>query len=148
MLLCTMIAGVMLSSMEVSAQDERELGSQNEATIKHTMQLGTPTVGANACQANIVIEYLQFDTKARVDSTIQNLDCGASSGDYTVRLRIRDDNDQLQTIEQVETWARENEEPLESQRTYEIGKDVYLIKVTTAKLSCKCAAAEPDGNRN
>lgn len=136
LLLCIIAAGVVPGT---AAQDKRELGAQNEAKIDHSMSLETPTMGADACQANIVIEYLQFDTRAQVDSIIQNLDCGASSGEYTVRLRIRDGNDAIKTLERIETWARDGNEPVEAQNSYDIGSDVYLIKVSTAKLSCTCA---------
>lgn len=129
---------------QASAQDGRVLKPEGEATIEYKVDLEVTPSAIKSCQASLSIEYLQFDTQARVDLTIENPDCGASSGEYTVRIRTKEENGNLNSIEHVESWARDDDAPVESQKTYDIGNNVELIRVSTTKLTCVCNEAVPD----
>lgn len=129
---------------QVLAQERRALKVEGEAKIEFKIDLEAKPSEIKLCQARVSTEYLQFNTKARVDLTIDNDDCAASSGEYTVRLRTKDENGELKSTEHVESWARDDDVPVESQKTYDIGNNVELIRVSARKLTCVCDEAAPD----
>lgn len=90
------------------------------------------------CQADISIGYLQFVTRARVDTVIENSDCAASSGQYEVQIQIIDESNELHVIEHVESWGREDDTPYKSRKLYDIGKNVELFRTTVRGLTCRC----------
>ena len=140
----SLVAGVLaiLCATASSAQEEERLKLEGTATIRYKVKLEGPKPDRHSCQASISISYLQFDTRARVDSVIENGDCAASGGEYVVRLRVRDDNGETRTIEYPETWARDDAAPVEAQTFYDIGPDVDLRRASTAKLTCACKVEE------
>lgn len=121
-------------------QAQEEDKDKRRATIEYTVKLEAPKKNENACQASVAISYLQFDTRARVDATIENDACGASSGTYVVRIRVRDESGESRRMEYPETWAREDDATIETRTFYDIGQNVDLRGVSTAKLTCICTA--------
>lgn len=113
-----------------------------EAKVEFQIQLEPKTPDIARCQMAVVVSYLQYGDRAQVDSTLENRDCPASSGEYTVRLRIRDSTGKIQLLEHVESWARDDDAAIETQKFYDIGSDVDLIRVSTAKITCVCG--KPD----
>jgi hypothetical protein len=93
---------------------------------------------ATSCKATVAVSYSQLDTIADVESTIENADCAASSGDYTAVLTIRDENGESSTLEFEETWLRNDNQPAVLQRDYPIGENVELIRVRSRRISCTC----------
>lgn len=89
------------------------------------------------CRADVTIGYLQFNTRVRVDTTVENKDCAASSGQYEIQLDIADTN-HTRTIGHVEKWARDNNAPIESTKYYDIGDKVELIRATVRDVTCTC----------
>jgi len=119
----------------------------NSATFSKTIELKTEQHNSNACESTAVLEYYQRGTEAAVETTIDNPDCAASSGEFTIEATIRADG-QMDSVKLSfpETWSRDNDEPLALEKRYPIGDDVDLLRVKVRKLSCECSeeAAEPD----
>ena len=93
------------------------------------------------CEAAIALEYSQRNDTVLVDGLIDNHDCGASSGDYTIEFRIRDENGELQTILLSNSWSRDDGQPVSFRKEQLIGDDVDLVRVRSRQLSCTCTEA-------
>jgi hypothetical protein len=78
----------------------------------------TAFIYLNTRQARISIEYTQRNTMANVTGTIENEDCGASSGGYTVAVRYRDENGEIHDDEHPETWQRDDDQPFSLNNEY------------------------------
>ena len=90
------------------------------------------------CKATASLEYLQMNTHARYNGTIENEDCGVAEGSYTISVRFRDEDGHLQTIEEKRTWQSNNGQPhIFEDETY-IGENVDLIRVRPRKVQCIC----------
>ncbi len=105
---------------------------------KYVIKLEAPTSAKKYCHVSVDISYLQRNTAAIVDVILINPDCAASSGSYTVAIRVRDENNEAQNMSFDETWQREDDLSLESRQDYSIGENVDLINVRVKKLKCVC----------
>jgi len=121
-----------------SSGQQETMELEGHAEKKYIMKLDAPSPSRKYCQASIAIEYLQKNTSAIVDMTLENPDCAASSGSYTTAIRIRDERNESQTIEFDETWQREDDQSLANRREYFIGDNVDLISVRIRKSKCEC----------
>jgi len=117
-----------------------------QAKIEYKIKMEPKTPDRKSCRVHVSLAYLQYNDQAQVDATIENEDCAASSGEYTVRLKIRNQDSDIQLIENVESWARNDDKPIETQTVYDIGHDVDLIRVSTAKLTCTCSKPDEDAD--
>jgi len=124
------------SAQVISAQEEKETRKQYE--IRYKMTISTTPPAEQTCAAQISFTYLQKYSVAVVDSTIENTECDASSGDYTVLVRFRDENNEIQSQEYRETWSRDDNQAVDSRKEYFIGDNVDLITVRSKKLRCVC----------
>jgi hypothetical protein len=102
----------------------------------------TPEIVSLECAAQIELQYLQKNTLANVEGTIENEMCAASSGTYVLSIRTRDGNSELTTQEFTETWAREDDKAVAFESDYEIGENVELVRIRAMKITCTCAGAE------
>ncbi len=93
---------------------------------------------SKTCAATIAIEYEQRSTMARASGTIENPQCAASRGDYTLIVTVRDANGELTTTEFKEPWQRADDRPVEFVRDYAIGTNVDLVRVRARGLHCTC----------
>ncbi len=118
-----------------------------------TFTIELPAIETLNCQASIAIDYTQNDTVARVDGTLENKTCAASSGSYVISVSTIDANNKLQTQQFTETWQRDDDQPVKFGKDYPIGSNVDLVRVQTPRVQCKCAvppevappeATEPD----
>ena len=116
-------------------------------TIHYTIKLGDKAKPVKKCQAALSIGYLQFDTKARVDTTITNDDCAASSGQYEVLLQIRDASGETHMIQHVESWSRNNDAQVETKKFYNIGSNVELVHTAIQGLTCTCVQETANGSK-
>ena len=131
------------NAQAISAQEEQESKKQYE--IRYKMKLSTTPPAEQTCAAQIYFTYLQKNTVAVVDSTIDNTECDASSGDYTMLVRFRDENNEIQSLEYPETWSRDDDKAVESRKEYFIGDNVDLVTVRSRKLRCVCDNAREEG---
>ena len=112
--------------------------------FEHTMTLEMKPPPSHRCQVRVTMDYLQKDTVAKVDSLVENKDCAASSGSFTVSVRIRDENGEMQKVEYDETWQREDDQPITISKEYFAGENVDIIRVQARKLQCLCAEVLPE----
>jgi hypothetical protein len=136
-LACGMASGQQQQSIE---------GNSAEKTFTMKIEL-TPTT--QRCNAQVSIKYSQRNTMARVEGEVVNSDCAASSGDYTIAVRHKDEQGELHSIEYVEPWQRDDDQPYIFETDYPIGNNVDLIRVRARKVSCICTdppaeSDEPD----
>lgn len=94
------------------------------------------------CAAKATIDYLQNNTIATVDGKIENTYCGASSGSYQIRIRIRGDDGEIEQLMHDETWQRGDDQAVEFHHEYAIPDNVDLLNVRIRKLRCLCAESQ------
>lgn len=99
-----------------------------------------------SCAAHLSLEYYQSGENAHVKASLTNEDCDASSGDYILEVRYRDENNEVRNIDYAESWARSDDSPVQLARNYLIGKNVDLVRVRSRDLRCECTAVPPDEN--
>ena len=63
----------------------------------------------------------------------------ASSGEYTVSVRFRDENGERHSVEFVDQWSREDDQEVLFEGEYFMGENVDLISARARKVSCVCA---------
>lgn len=100
------------------------------------LRIARPQSGA--CHAEMSLEYLQWDTAARVRSKIENADCAASRGQYVLEVTVRDSKGELKTLRIRESWSRNDDQPVVSMKDYPIGENVDLVSVRSRRLQCSC----------
>lgn len=93
------------------------------------------------CAATYAVEYTQKDTKVGVAGVIENKDCAASSGEYKLLVRVRNETGDVKTLDFLESWQRYNDEPVKFGGDYAIGNNVDLVNVRVVQVSCTCADA-------
>ena len=91
------------------------------------------------CAVTIEVAYTQRDTSVGVEGTVANGVCGASSGDYKLVVILRNENGEMQTLEFIESWQREDNQPLKFSGAYPIGENVEVVRVRPVQLRCSCA---------
>ena len=125
-----------LAAAVADAQEPEE--PRRRAEIRYQMTFETTPPDQRSCEASIFFTFLQKDTVAVVDSTIENHDCAASGGSYTIVVRFRDAQGEVQTLEYPETWQRADDQALDRRTEYHIGDDVDLVSVRSRRMRCVC----------
>ena len=138
-----LVASVVFSSVGLSQEAER-MHTGASAEKKYIVKLEA-TQHKQYCQARASIEYIQNDHVASVKGQIAKEGCVQAGGQYTVAVRIRDENGDLRNLEFQEPWSSDSELPLIFQADYEIGDDVDLIRVRTKSLKCVCVDSDDTG---
>ncbi len=99
------------------------------------------------CQAAFEISYMQRNDLIRVDTTINNEDCGPSSGEYALRIRTykqsEDGSSEPVTRTVNERWQRNSAEPVLVSKDYPMdgGSHVGWVRIKAdIASSCLCAA--------
>ena len=103
-----------------------------------------PRMFERECEAHLSISYAQMYDQVRVDTTIRQDGCPASSGEYRIRMRTRAEDGGVNNHEFRESWSREEPGTLEFRKDYPMGDDPDLIwaRVQTSHASnCRCAVA-------
>ncbi len=120
---------------------------KNEGHVekKYVIKLETTQTTKEYCHVSVDISYLQKSTNVIVDTTLENPDCAASGGSYTVAVKFRDGNSELQTVEYEETWQREDDQPLQSRQEYYMGENVDLINARVKRPKCVCVPIPTEG---
>ena len=125
------------------AQEEQE--SKRHHEIHYKITLSTTPPANQRCRASLEFTFIQKNTVAAVDATVSNPDCGASSGEYTMLVRFRDESNELQSLEYPETWQRDDDLAVETHRDYFIGDNVDLVSVRSRKMRCICVNSGAEG---
>ncbi len=144
-LCCTAL--VCLFPVSASGQDHEheyeQMRMEGQVRKKYIVKLET-TQHKQYCQASASIEYIQNNDVASVSGEIENQDCEASSGTYTMNVRFRDQNGEVHDLNFDETWQRDDDQSILFNREYSIGKNVDLIRVRTRRMKCVCAKVQSE----
>ena len=98
----------------------------------------------NACEARLDVEYYQKGDSVHVDTVLDNDQCAASSGSYTLQVRYRGDDGEVQTTEFEELWERGDAEPIALSKDYYVAENIDVTRVRSRRLRCECASAPDD----
>lgn len=104
-----------------------------------TVSVELPPMKLEQCAATIELAYTQRDTMVSVEGTLENKDCAVSSGEYTLAVSIRNENQELTTVEFPEEWQRQDDQPVKFAGTYPIGENVDVVRVRPVHVRCTCA---------
>ena len=130
------------------------------ATARSTQEFKAaiePRAQTNAppCEVNVVTNYVQRNTTARVSGNIDVEHCPAgSTGAYNVLLRVKDASGEIKPLEFNETWQSSDVQDVKFAADYPIGRDVELLNVRVRNVRCTCvepqaapaqASAAPSG---
>jgi hypothetical protein len=113
-----------------------------ETEVSFTLELPPPK--SAQCAAMVEIEYTQRDTNVSVEGTISHQDCAASNGEHRFTVSVRDQSLELKTLEFVESWQRQDDQPVKLKVSYPIGENVDLVRVRARQLRCTCADRPPE----
>ena len=119
--------------------DPKQVVVRSEQELEVSLDL--PPLKSVECAVTIDVAYTQRDTTVGVEGTIFNNVCAASSGDYKLAVSVRNESRELQTLEFLESWQRQDDQPVKFAGTYPIGENVELLRVRPVQLRCTCASA-------
>jgi hypothetical protein len=130
-----------LVALVSGAAAQESATSRTEQEIRFSIEV--PALPNAQCEATTSTSYDQRNTVARVESTIAVEGCAAAGGNFTVAVRVRDDNGTQQTLEFEETWQRTDDQDVRLAADYPIGENVELLSVRVRGMSCTCAEGGP-----
>lgn len=110
--------------------------------LEYSLEFEVPEIRTLNCRAEVEVVYFQRNTIANVSGTLENQDCAASEGSFVFAVSTRDADNEVQTLEFPQTWARQDDEPVTVGGDFSIGEEVRLVRVRTRDLVCKCADPE------
>ena len=97
------------------------------------------------CTGEVSLLYSQLDTIVEVETEINNEDCGASFGNYTLRIKTRNEAGETTTTNHTESWSRENSNPVSLVKNYSMNGDVDLASVRVrASFNDLCTCKEDE----
>ena len=139
-------AVAMLLPLSLLAVDD-ESRINNEAEIRVTVEM-EHEYATDMCMAAMELEYYQKGSSAHVETRLENPACAASSGSYTLEIRYRDAQGEVNSKEYSEDWERSDANTVVLVKDYFVAENVDIIRVRSRKLRCTCAttAAESDSN--
>jgi hypothetical protein len=117
--------------------DPKQVVARSESEVEFSLEL--PPMKGVQCAATIEVAYTQRDSTVGVEGMIENTVCVASSGDYKLVVSVRDENRELRTLEFLESWQRQDDQPVKFSAAYPIGEDIDLVRVQSVQLRCTCA---------
>lgn len=104
-----------------------------------TVKIDIKQKASATCAATINAESEQRNTIARVTGVIQNTQCAASGGEYTLAVSVRGADGERRTLEFPQAWTRTDDKPVTFTHELPIGPDVDLLSVRPRGLKCTCA---------
>lgn len=110
--------------------------------VSTTFDAPIVTAELKTCAINIVTDYWQEDDQIKVETVLENTQCGPSKGMYVVRVRTSNDDGDSNTTKYQEPWSRDNSEAVRSTHTYSMNGDTELIRVRIQPPfngACMCA---------
>ncbi|MEM7432054.1 MAG: hypothetical protein AAF351_08950 [Pseudomonadota bacterium] len=138
------VAALILGSSAVAEDNDEGIVLGGEGKPFETSVKMETTYQTNVCNANLGLEYFQKGDAVNVASTITNPDCAASSGSYTVSVRVRDDNGETHNIDFAETWERDDANDVVDEKDYPVGDSVDVLRVKGRRLRCECSVETDD----
>jgi hypothetical protein len=108
--------------------------------VENTTNVEYFTVPTRQCQAFVALDFNQKNLLATVEGEVDNDTCGASSGSFVLSVRTTHDNGEQATQEYMQSWTRDDDQPVTFSADYPIEEDVVLV-VRAQRVRCTCAAA-------
>jgi hypothetical protein len=140
------LAGPSLAQVPMTGGQQERIEGNEPVEKKYQITFET-TQHKRYCQAKVWTEYLQKNTVARVNGGVINEDCGPSSGEFTVSVRFKDENGEVQTTEYVEQWQRDDDQEVLFEGDYLMAENVDLIRVRARKVSCVCTETDESADQ-
>jgi hypothetical protein len=123
---------------------ETQTTVRTEQELKFSLDAPAPP-SASQCEATASTDYLQMNTVARVDGTINIRNCPTgSTGTYNVVLRVRDEKGEINSLEFGDKWQRSDGRDVKFTADYPIGQNVDLVSGRVRDLRCTCADSPAD----
>lgn len=112
-----------------------------EREITFPMQQESRTLETGQCQAQVKLDYLQYDDYVRVDGSVDTATCAAAGGSFALVVRTGERADARVTQEFQQEWRRDAAEPALFSATLPIPDDTDLVRVRAERIRCSCAGA-------
>lgn len=122
--------------------DPTQIVVRSENEIKFSLEL--PPRETAQCAVSVEVSYTQRGAAVSVEGSIENKDCGASSGEYDLVISVRDESRELKTLEFSESWQRQDDQSVKFSGVYPIGENVDLVRVRPVRLRCTCTDTPPE----
>ncbi len=115
---------------------------EQEFTVDLPMQRLKPP-----CKGQIQLEYLQYDTIARVETALEGTICPIADMSFALVVRTRLADNSVNSARTEYTWNSKDAGPVPGSGDHPIGDDVDLVDVRAKNFKCSCetpsAAPEP-----
>ena len=124
---------ILLAPVAWGGDDEKD-GKEFSITVKTKPQ-------TRFCAARVKTTYKRWDDEVEVNATLDNESCAASSGRFTIAVRTRNGEGELEEAEYVEEWEREDASAVTFSKRYPVEREHELTRVRTKAVRCRCAEA-------
>lgn len=151
LIICTQsLAQVPVQGRIETKQQETEQNTEKTVLIKSTAYEKTftapPIVSEElACEIEISSDYWQLGDRAKLEALIETDQCAAAQGEYTVRVKTRNDNGDARTRKFQETWSRADNVPVTVKHVYDMDGDAELVNIRvhmSLDTACTCIQAD------
>jgi hypothetical protein len=115
---------------------------RTEQEFAFSLEFAAPKI--SRCAAMSEIRYTQRGSMVSVEGTIENRDCAASNGEHKLAVSVRDEHLELKTLDFLESWQRQDDQPVKFGGDYPIGENVDVVRVRSIQLRCTCTDAPAD----
>jgi hypothetical protein len=132
------LAGVLGSAPATADKPPKTLSTSK--TITRTIELKPHE---QLCQVNMELGYEQWGDRVAVSGMLSNDTCDASHGSYTLQIKVRAGDGEVQELEYKKRWQRSDGEPIRFEEQYPLAAESTLLRVRTRSLRCICGHAEP-----
>jgi len=148
-----LLAGFLLCMLSSSAWSQGHHEAKGEATVKIKQRsieiksegreiqekwTTTREYEQQGCAATLDLEYYQKGPHGHVKSTLKNEQCASSSGSYVLRIRYLPDEGEMDVVEIEETWSRDDDADIVTEKDYYVGEDLEIRRIKSASLKCEC----------
>jgi hypothetical protein len=129
---------------DATSRGRCDAGSKTRVVTEQdvTVRIDIKQKPSATCAATINAVSEQRNTSARVTGVLENAQCAASGGEYTLAVTLRGADGERRTLEFPQTWARTDDKPVAFTYDLPIGPDVDLVSVRPRGLKCTCADSE------
>ena len=126
-------------------ESTKDLIFKTNKPLKAVVAGGGYIAGDEVCEVEIATSYFQSGDKVEVEAQIENYQCGASNGKYTVRVKTQDEAGETYSEKHDEVWSRNDNEPVLARHVYALGKGSELLSARVrmpSKDYCTCLPAD------
>lgn len=118
------------------------INGKKARVLKTSKTVDVPEISeAKTCEVEISSDYWQEDDRLKVETQIENGDCGASQGLYIVNVGTRNKDGETRTSKYQEAWSRDDFQAVIATHVYSMNGDTELVRVrlrTPFNGACLC----------